>query len=108
MHEVHAVLSGAVKQAVVRVWIGHNLAKLATAPSVENADVQPPQAEDATRLLSAAMAEDPELGPFLRLAVTLDARCGKLCALAQGHCYHARTELDRLGRTQKNGRSYCY
>jgi hypothetical protein len=56
--------------------------------------VPPPQAEDATRLLSAAMAEDPELGLFPRLAVTLGAHRGELCTLAQGHCYHARTELD--------------
>jgi integrase len=81
VHEVHAVLSGALKQAVVWGWIGHNPAKLATAPSVQKADVQPPQAEDATRLLSAAMAEDPELGLFLRLAVMLGARRGELCAL---------------------------
>jgi integrase len=48
---------------------------------VQKADVQPPQAEDATRLLSAAMAEDPKLGLFLRLAVMLGARRGELCAL---------------------------
>ena len=49
VHEVHAVLSGALKQAVAWGWIGHNPAKQATAPSVEKADVQPPQAEDAAR-----------------------------------------------------------
>jgi integrase len=81
VHEVHAVLSGALKQAVAWGWIGHNPAKQATAPSVQKADVQPPQAEDAARLLSAAMAEDPELGLFLRLAVVLGARRGELCAL---------------------------
>jgi integrase len=81
VHEVHAVLAGALKQAVVWGWIGHNPAKLATAPSVQKADVQPPQAEAATRLLSAAMAEDPELGLFLRLAVMLGARHGELFAL---------------------------
>jgi integrase len=43
--------------------------------------VQPPQDEDATRLLSAAMAEDAELGLLLRLAVLLGARRGELCAL---------------------------
>ena len=43
--------------------------------------MQPPQAEDATRLLSAAMADDAELGLFLRLAVMLGARRGELCAL---------------------------
>jgi integrase len=81
VHEVHAVLSGALKQAVVWGWIGHNPAKLATAPSVQKADVQPPQAEDAARLLAAATQESPELGLFLRLAVILGARRGELCAL---------------------------
>ena len=58
-----AVLSGALKQAVVWGWIGHNPAKQATAPSVEKADVQPPQAEDAARLLSAANEGGPGAGP---------------------------------------------
>jgi integrase len=62
VHEVHAVLSGALKQAVAWGWIGHNPAKQATAPSVEKDDAQPPQAEDAARLLSVANAESPELG----------------------------------------------
>jgi integrase len=34
VHEVHAVLSGALNQAVVWGWIGHNPAKQVTAPSV--------------------------------------------------------------------------
>jgi integrase len=62
-------------------WIGHNPAKQATAPSVGRADVQPPQLEDAARLLSAAMEESPELGLFLRLAVVLGARRGEIISL---------------------------
>jgi integrase len=81
VHEVHAVLSGALKQAVAWGWIGHNPAKLATAPTVQKADVRPPKAEDAARLLAAAMQESPELGLFLRLAVMLGARRGELCSL---------------------------
>jgi len=81
VREVHAILSGALKQALVWGWIGHNPAKLATSPAVQKADVRPPQAEDATRLLTVAMAEDPELGLFLRLAVVLGARRGELCSL---------------------------
>jgi integrase len=81
VHEVHAVLSGALKQAVVWGWIGHNPAKQAAAPSVQKADVQPPQVEDAARLLSAASADSPELGLFLRLAVVLGARRGEICGL---------------------------
>lgn len=37
--------------------------------------------EDAARLLRVALAEDPELGLFLRLAVVLGARRGELCAV---------------------------
>jgi integrase len=81
VHEVHAVLSGALKQAVVWGWTGHNPAKLATAPSVPKAEVQPPNAQDAARLLTAAMEESSELGLFLRLAVMLGARRGELCSL---------------------------
>jgi integrase len=81
IHEVPTVLSGALKQAVVWGWIGHNPAKLATAPSVQKAEVQPPQAEDAARLLAAATQESPELGLFLRLAVILGAHRRELCAL---------------------------
>src|SRR5215211_572953 len=81
VHEVHAVLSGALKQAVVWGWVGHNPARLASPPSREHADTQPPAVEDAARLLSAAMAEDPELGLFLRLAVMLGARRGEIISL---------------------------
>ena len=59
----------------------HNPARLATPPSIERTDLQPPAVEDAARLLAVALAEDPELGLFLRLAVVLGARRGELCAL---------------------------
>jgi hypothetical protein len=61
---------------------GHNPAKLATAPSVLTADVQPPQAQDAARLLSAGNAESPALGLFLRLAVVLGAGRERYAACA--------------------------
>jgi integrase len=81
VREVHTVLSGAFKQAVAWGWTGHNPAKLATPPSSGKGGVSPPAARDVARLLTAAMAEDPELGLFLRLAVVLGARRGELCGL---------------------------
>jgi integrase len=81
VHQVHAVLSGALNRAVVWGWIASNPARLASPPSIERADMQPPAVEDAARLLSVALAEDPELGLFLRLAVVLGARRGELCAV---------------------------
>ena len=50
---------------------------------VEKADVRPPQAEDAARLLRVAMEDDSELGLFLRLAVVLGARRAS-CAACDG------------------------
>jgi len=81
VHQVHAILSGALNRAVVWGWTAHNPARLATPPSIERTDLQPPAVEDAARLLAVALAEDPELGLFLRLAVMLGARRGELCAL---------------------------
>ena len=81
VRQIHAILSGALNRAVVWGWIASNPARLASPPSIERADMQPPAVEDAGRLLSVALAEDPELGLFLRLAVVLGARRGELCAL---------------------------
>jgi integrase len=81
VREVHTVLSGAFKQAVAWGWTSHNPAKLATPPSAGKSRVSPPAATDVARLLTTAMAEDPELGLFLRLAVVLGARRGELCGL---------------------------
>jgi integrase len=81
VHQVHAILSGALNRAVVWSWIASNPARLATPPSIERTDLQPPAVEDAARLLAVALAEDPELGLFLRLAAVLGARRGELCAL---------------------------
>jgi integrase len=81
VRQIHAILSGALTRAVVWGWINHNPARLASPPSREPADTQPPVVTDAARLLRTAAAEDPELGLFLRLAVVLGARRGELCAL---------------------------
>jgi integrase len=81
VREVHSVLSGAFKQAVVWGWTAHNPAKLATPPAAGRAEVAPPDTEGVARLLTAAMDQDPELGLFLRLAVVLGARRSELVAL---------------------------
>lgn len=56
---------------------GHNPARLASPPTREQADTQPPAVEDAARLLRTAVAEDPELGLFLRLAVSAGCWTGR-------------------------------
>jgi integrase len=81
VREIHTVLSGAFKQAVVWGWAGHNPAKLVTPPGAGKSGVSPPGGGDVARLLKTAMEQDPELGLFLRLAVVLGARRGELVGL---------------------------
>jgi integrase len=81
VREMHSVLSGAFKQAVVWGWTAHNPAKLATPPAAGRAEVSPPDPEAVARLLTVATDQDPELGLFLRLAVVLGARRSELIGL---------------------------
>jgi integrase len=81
IRDVHAVLSGALQQAVVWGWRSDNPARLATPPAVGKAEVTPPQAHQAAKLIETATSEDPELGLFLVLAVILGSRRGELCSL---------------------------
>lgn len=90
VRDVHAVLAGAFKQAQVWGWIDHNPMTLVTRPAVRRSDVQPPLVAQAERLIDTAMAQDPELGLFLVLAVVLGARRGEVCRLRWSHI-----ELDR-------------
>jgi integrase len=81
VREMHSVLSGAFKQAVVWGWTAHNPAKLATPPAAGRAEVAPPDPEAVAQLLTVATEQDPELGLFLRLAVVLGARRSELIGL---------------------------
>jgi integrase len=81
IRDVHAVLSGVLQQAVVWGWRTDNPARLATPPAVRKAEVTPPEAAQAVKLIETATTEDPELGLLLVLAVILGSRRGELCSL---------------------------
>jgi integrase len=81
IRDVHAVLSGALQQAVVWGWRSDNPARSATPPAQAKAEVVPPEARQAIRLIETATKEDSELGLFLMLAVMLGTRRGELCSL---------------------------
>jgi integrase len=93
VRDVHAVLSGAFKQAQVWGWIDHDPMALVTRPAVKRVDVQPPQVVQAEPLIDTAMAQDPELGLFLVLAVVLGARRGEVCRLRWSHIDLERGEV---------------
>ena len=82
---VHAVLSGALAQAVKWGWIAHNPARLATVPTAGAGEIAPPAVEQVAALLEAALVQELRFGLFLRMAVILGARRGELCALRWSH-----------------------
>jgi integrase len=81
IRDVHAVLSGALQQAVV--WAGEPTTRPGRRPppAQAKAEVAPPEARQAVKLIEIATTEDPELGLFLMLAVMLGSRRGELCSL---------------------------
>jgi integrase len=93
VRDVHAVLAGAFKQAQVWGWIDHDPIALVTRPAVKRVDVRPPQVAQAEQLIDTAMAQDPELGLFLVLAVVLGARRGEVCRLRWSHIDLERGEV---------------
>jgi integrase len=85
VRDVHAVLAGAFKQAQVWGWIDRNPMTLVTRPAGRRPDLRSPQVAQAERLIDVAMAQDPELGLFLVLAVVLGAPRGEVCRLRWSH-----------------------
>lgn len=77
----HAILSGALGQAVKWGWVPANVARSASPPKVRAARVQPPTAEEVRQLIDVAEARDPTLAALVMLAALTGARRGELCAL---------------------------
>jgi integrase len=84
VRQVHAVISGALKQAVKWRWIGYNPARDASLPAARRHRIQPPDPTKVRAVMAAAEAHSPELGLFIRLAALLGARRGELCGLQWG------------------------
>jgi integrase len=93
IREVHAILSGALQQAVKWRWIPYNPARLASPPSVKKAKIVPPDVAQVHQLLEGSLAEELRLGLFLRMAVILGARRGELCALRWDHIDFEHDEI---------------
>ncbi len=81
VRQVHAVVSGALKQAVKWRWIGYNPARDASLPAARRHRIQPPDPGKVRALMAKAEAHSPEMGLFIRLAALLGARRGELCGL---------------------------
>lgn len=114
VRQVHAVLSGALGQAVKWGWIGVNPARSASPPSVRPAGIRAPTTAEVRRLIDAAVDRDPSLGRMVLLAALTGARRGELCALRwtdldfeRGTVRIARSIADLPGRVvEKDTKSH--
>lgn len=81
IRQLHAIISGALSQAVKWRWIPHNPARDATLPKAQPSRIEPPSPEKVRELLALAEAESVEMGMFIRLAALLGARRSEVCGL---------------------------
>jgi integrase len=92
VRQIHYVISGALERAVRWGHLGLNKATFAVPPSPNRPDPDPPSAEEAARLLSAAW-EDPDWGLLLWLTMTTGRRRGEVSGLRWKHVDFARALL---------------
>jgi integrase len=98
VRHVHAVLRGALGQAVKWGWIPTNPAVSASPPKIRRKEIKPPSVAVARQLLDAADDHDPEFGALLRVLAATGARRGEVCGLRW-------SDLDTGSRTLSINRS---
>ncbi|MHB8334282.1 MAG: site-specific integrase [Acidimicrobiales bacterium] len=81
VRQIHAVIRGALRQAVRWGWISINPAINASPPRLVKSDLKPPDVDQVGQLLHRASTNDPQLGRFLHVAASTGARRGEICAL---------------------------
>jgi len=82
--KIHYIIRGALGRAVRWQHLSVNRAAMAIAPSPERTEPDPPNADEAARLLNAAWA-DPEWGLLLWLTMLTGPRRGEVSALRWRH-----------------------
>lgn len=92
IHQVHAVIRGALNQAVKWGWLKANPAVSASPPTIRRKEIVPPGIDSALLLLDRAEAHDAEFGTLLRMTAATGARRGEVCGLRW-------TDLDRGARS---------
>ncbi len=85
VRECHAVLSGALNAAMRWGWIAVNPLEAVKRPRQQHPKPDPPTADEAARIVSAAWEQDVDWGAFIWLAFITGARRGELLGLAWEH-----------------------
>jgi integrase len=81
IRQFHAVLRGALGQAVKWGWLPSNPARDATLPKARRKEIDPPPPGKVRELLRLAEEHSMEFGMLVRLSALLGTRRGELCGL---------------------------
>ena len=82
IRHVHAVVRGALGQAVRWAWIPSNPASTASPPKLRRREIQPPAIASTRALLLVAESQDPDFGALLRVLVTTERAEGRSAAFS--------------------------
>ncbi|MGH3754045.1 MAG: tyrosine-type recombinase/integrase [Pseudonocardiaceae bacterium] len=85
VRKIHFIISGALERAVRWRYLGVNKAALAAAPSPGQTEPDPPTADEAAVMLSAAWAFDQDWGLLLWLMMVTGLRRGEVSAVRWNH-----------------------
>jgi integrase len=77
----HAIMSGALGQAVKWGWCPMNVATMASPPVARPGRIIPPTAKEVRAIVELAEERNPDLAAMIMLAALTGARRGELCAL---------------------------
>ena len=84
VRKLHYIISAALEQAVRWRHLGVNPAALAIAPTANHTEPDPPSAQEAAAVISAAL-RDPDWGVLLWLIMITGMRRGEISALRWEH-----------------------
>lgn len=108
IRQQHAILSGALKQAVKWGWCPVNVAAMASPPTVRQKRIMPPSPDEVRTIVEAAESRNSILAALIMLGALTGARRGELCALRwndvnfdAGTVRIARSILDLPGRVEE-------
>ena len=94
---IHSIISSALDLAVRYDWADRNVAKNASPPHPRKREPDPPNPDQAARLLNLVWAEDEEFGLYLWTAFTTGARRGEVSALRENR-FDFKSQQVRLAR----------
>lgn len=84
VRQIHFILHGALREAIVWNWVATNPIATATPPPAPKSNPRPPSPKQAARIVNEAF-KDPDWGTLVWLTMVTGQRRGELCGIRWAH-----------------------